>query len=56
VQHLKREREREYRHAEEEALAILCMGSSVCRLSSAGAIHPRMMFRRSPCSFMSQVP
>src|SRR6516165_1161850 len=38
------------------ALAILCMGSSACRLSSAGAIHPRTMSRRSPCSFMSPVP
>jgi hypothetical protein len=51
-----REREGEYRHAEEESMAILCMGSSVCRLSSAGAIHSRMMSRRSPCCFMSPVP
>src|SRR6516162_11891648 len=39
-----------------DALATLCMDSSVCRLSSAGAIHSRMMSRRSPCCFMSPVP
>src|SRR6516165_1442284 len=39
-----------------KALATLCMWSSTCRLSSAGAIHSRMMSRRSPCSFMSPLP
>src|SRR5438445_7607937 len=44
----------EYHHA--EALTILCICSSVFRLSLASASHPRMIFRLVSCVFMSPAP
>ncbi len=51
------ESNREYRHAEDrEHCAILCICSSISRLSFRGAVHARMIFRRVSSVFMSLAP
>jgi len=51
-----REREGEYRHAEEESIGDPLHGIFGLTAIPSGAIHSRMMSRRSPCSFISPVP